>query len=175
MNSQKQFHFPSENIATLAELQEFVSGISDIPKNARLAVGSLIFDNDRVILIERGATARDAQGELEGVGGGIDQGETDLVQALRREISEEIGVNVAVDALLTVMTLPGSEPGKFWVVPIYLCRLEKGEPKIMEPEKIAKIHVLRISEIPMDRLSRFQKVTIRAYKEKFGNRPYHQA
>jgi 8-oxo-dGTP pyrophosphatase MutT (NUDIX family) len=70
-------------------------------------VGSLIFDKDnKVILLERGAKSRDSAGKLEGIGGGVDEGETDLHNVLKREIQEEVGnIQVSIDQTLTVRNL----------------------------------------------------------------------
>jgi ADP-ribose pyrophosphatase YjhB (NUDIX family) len=163
------------DIRTLDQLKAYVAELPNIPENYKVAVGSLIFDKEnKVILLERGAKSRDSEGKFEGVGGGVDEGETDLYKALQREIQEEVGdIRIAIDQTLTVMTLPG-EKEKFWVVPIYLGRLLEGEPTNMEPEKIAQIHHFDLAEIPYDKLSNYQKVTMDAYLQKYGSKPYYQ-
>lgn len=75
---------PTFEIRTLDELRSFVAKHQQVPEDYEVAVGSLIFDHDdRVILKERGAEARDAQGELEGIGGGLDEHEEDLMASQR--------------------------------------------------------------------------------------------
>lgn len=160
---------------TLSELRQYVSNVKDAPVKYKIAVGSLIFrDDDRVVLLERGNKARDEQGKLEGVGGGLDN-EQDLHKALLREVNEELGedVKINIEKLLTVMILPG-EKDPYWVVPVYLCRLVSGTPKIMEPEKCTQIHYLKIEEIENGKLSRFQKETMRVYHEEFGEEPFYK-
>jgi 8-oxo-dGTP diphosphatase len=161
------------NMRTIQELKQYVATLPNIPDGYKIAVGSLIFDGqDRVILLERGLNSRDSVGKLEGVGGGVDPDEEDLHQVLQREIAEEIGsVTVEIKDLLTVMTLPG-EKEKFWVVPVYLCRLVSGEPAVMEPGKIARIHLLALCDIPYDSLSTYQKVTMDAYYKKLGTKVF---
>jgi ADP-ribose pyrophosphatase YjhB (NUDIX family) len=162
---------------TLAELEAYLSKLPSSPAKYNIAVGSLIFTrDDKVILLERGPKARDGVGTLEGVGGSLD-GETDLHEALQREIQEELGdVRVQIDKLLNVLVLPNTKgDGLWWVVPQFLCRLLKGTPTNMEPEKCAAIHVLALEDVAEDRLSQFQKVTAKAYAEQYGTRPYYLA
>jgi len=161
---------------TLSELKEYVSKLENPPAHYEVAVGALIFtDSDEVILLERGSKARDEIGKLEGVGGGIDE-ETNLHNALLREIKEEIGeVQVEIKLLLTVLVLPSTTTkNQWWVVPQYLCNLVSGTPVIKEPEKCTKIHFLKLAEIPEDKLSIFQKETMKAYKSKYGNVPFYE-
>lgn len=162
---------------TLQELKDHVSTLDNPPKEYKVAVGSLIFtDDDKVILMERGGQVRDAkiaQGKLEGVGGSLDD-ETDLHEALLREINEELGdVEVEIVELLTVMVRPGSvDP--FWAVPIFLCKLISGTPKIMEPRKCLKIHYLKLEDIKKEQLSDYQVETMEIYYKKYGQVPFYK-
>lgn len=161
-------------LRTISELKGYIVTLENVPKQHRIAVGSLIFTpEDKIILLERGDKARDAQGKLEGVGGSLDASETNLIRALRREIKEELGkVEVEVSELLTIMTLPGTN-NSFWVVPVYLCKLLSGEPTIMEPEKCSAIRCLSLNEIDQDGLSDFQRKTMEAYQKKYHNKPFY--
>jgi ADP-ribose pyrophosphatase YjhB (NUDIX family) len=160
---------------TLEELHQYLATLSDLPKGYKVAVGSLLFTlDDKVVLVERGEKARDSAGKLEGIGGGVDKGEHDLHKALLREIQEEIGnVKVKIDKVLTVKRIL-SEHQQWWVVVDYLCRLESGTPKNMEPEKCVAIHYFNLKDIPQDKLSDFQKVTIEKYKQIYGEKPYYK-
>lgn len=138
---------------TLSELTTYLSTLPNPPSQYKVAVGSLVFTaEDKVILLERGNKARDAVGKLEGVGGGVDDGETNLHAVLKREIREEVGIEVSIDDVLTVKILPGTKY-PFWVVVDYLCRLKSGKPVIKEPEKIKAIHLLSVPDIKDNRLS----------------------
>lgn len=159
---------------TVNELTKYISSLPNPPVNYKIAVGSLIFaKDDKVILVERGAEARDAVGKMEGIGGMVDNSEHNLHEVLRREIKEEIDIEVDIDGVLTVKIMPGTKY-PYWVVVDYLCRLKSGTPKIMEPEKIKAIHILPLDEIQEDRLSEYQHVAMAAYKEKFGNTVYYK-
>lgn len=160
---------------TKEELVKYLSSLSNPPQTYKVAVGAMIFSSDdKVILLERGARARDAVGKLEGVGGGVDDGESNLYLALQREIKEEIGdVKVSIDGMLGVKILPG-EKYHFWVVVDYLCRLVSGTPKIMEPGKTVKIHQIALDEIREEMLSVYQKVALKMYHNRYGNTPFYK-
>lgn len=162
---------------TVSELKAYLAKLPDAPSHYRIAVGSLLFSSDdKVILLERGAAARDAQGQLEGVGGEVDEGENNLHAALQREVKEEIGdVKIQIDKMLTVKIMPSSkDPNLQWVVVDYLCRLVNGVPCNMEPHKCAAIHELALAEIPQDRLSEYQLRAMNAYNERYGSVPYYK-
>jgi 8-oxo-dGTP pyrophosphatase MutT (NUDIX family) len=160
-------------ITTLKKLKEYLKKF-DIPKDFRIAVGCLIFTlENKIILLERGQRARDSQGKLEGVGGGVDKGEENLILVAQREIKEEIGnVEVKIEKILTIKMMAGDN-NTFWVVVDYLGRLKKGIPKIMEPEKTKKIHYLDLDEIKEETLSEYQKIAMKKYKESYGDKPYY--
>ena len=151
---------------TVGGLTQYISSLPNPPIEYKIAVGSLIFTQDnRVILIERGNKARDAVGKLEGVGGQVDESEKNLHDVLRREIKEEIDIDVYIDDVLTVKIMPGTKH-PYWVVVDYLCRLKSGTPKIMEPEKIRAIHVLSLDEIQEESLSEYQRIAMSAYRKR---------
>ncbi|MGI8419800.1 MAG: NUDIX hydrolase [Candidatus Levyibacteriota bacterium] len=159
---------------TIGQLHEYLATLPHPPQNYNVAVGALIFTkDDKVILLERGKKARDAVGMLEGVGGGVDANEHDLHAVLRREVREEIGVEIDIAAMLTVKVMPGANY-PFWVAVDYLCRLKSGTPTIKEPEKIKAIHMLSLNKIQDEQLSEYQKIAMVAYRKKFGNIPFYK-
>ena len=152
----------------------YLSARSDAPSDYKIAVGLLLFmQNGKVLLLKRGKGARDAQGQFEGVGGGLDDDETDLIAAIQREVKEEIGdVEVVIDQTLGVKILPGST-GSWWVVVDYLGRLVAGTPRNMEPHKAEGIYELTLQEVNTANLSIYQKETMSMYQEKFGDKLYY--
>ena len=157
---------------SVVELKQYIASLPNPPSKYKIAVGSLIFTKDyKVVMIERGSEARDAVGKLEGVGGKVDESENDLHEVLRREIQEEINIDVDIDDVLTIKIMPGQK-FPYWVVVDYLCRLKSGTPTIMEPNKIKAIHTLSLDNIREDRLSEYQQVAMKVYREKFGNKVY---
>lgn len=160
-------------ISTVTELKKYLKTVENVPKDFKIAVACLIFTSEnKVLLLERGQKARDSQGKLEGVGGGLDEGEENLVKAALREIKEEIGdMEVEIEKMLMIKPMPGNN-NSFWVVVDYLGQLKNGIPKVMEAEKIKAIHYLDLNEIEEDKLSEYQKVTMKKYKELYGDKHY---
>lgn len=158
---------------TLAELKAYLKKRSDIPPRYGIAVAAFIFtDDDKLILTERGEKARDEQGKLEGIGGGLKKGEGNLYRALKREIREELGdIDVRIDQFLGIVS-PQSK--KRWVVANYLCKLISGKPRVMEKDKMKSILYMPLVEINDVTLSSFQKIAMNIYREKFGILPYYK-
>jgi mutator protein MutT len=113
-----------------------------------VGVGAIIEDDrGRLFLARRGPKAKNERGLWEFPGGSVEFGER-LADALRREIREEYGVEIAVGELLDVADhiLPGE--GQHWVSPSYLCRIVSGTPAIREPEKCSEIGWFAPAELP---------------------------
>ena len=104
-----------------------------------VGVGACILNEaGEVLLAQRGPLAKNERGTWEIPGGGVEFGET-LEVALKREILEEIGVEIKIISLLQVCDhiLPAEK--QHWVSPTYLCRIVSGEPIIKEPGKCTDI------------------------------------
>jgi 8-oxo-dGTP diphosphatase len=70
------------------------------PSRPIVGVGRVVIENDRVLLIRRGATP--LKGEWSTPGGALEVGES-LAEGVEREIAEETGLSVRILGLLEVV------------------------------------------------------------------------
>lgn len=91
----------------------------------RIAVGGVVIDRrgaePQVLLIKRGRPPMEGRWSLPG--GRVEPGET-LVQAVRREILEETGLDVEVGALIEVVEI--IDPAHHYVILDYVCEPRGG-------------------------------------------------
>ena len=85
-------------------------------------------------------------------GGKVELFET-FEEAIKREVKEETGVEVEVNCLLGICDHIIKNEGRHWVSPSYLCKITKGEPKIMEPTKHLEMKWFSLNNLP-------EKITI---------------
>ena len=115
-----------------------------------VGVGAIIVDNrGRLFLARRGPKAKNEHGLWEFPGGSVEFGET-MADALRREMREEFGIEIAVGKLLDVVDHILEEEKQHWVSPTFLCTIAAGEPHIREPEKCAEIGWFLPDEVPQE-------------------------
>ena len=115
-----------------------------------VGVGAIIVNaTGELFLAQRGPLAKNERGLWEFPGGSVEFGET-LASALRREMREEYGVEIAVGDLLDVVDHILPEEGQHWVSPTFLCRITAGEPSIHEPGKCSAIGWFAADAIPQD-------------------------
>ena len=128
-----------------------------------VGVGAVIVDPDgRLFLARRGPQAKNERGLWEFPGGSVEFGET-LAEALKREMREEYGIEIAVGALLDVVDHILPEEGQHWVSPAFICSVVKGEPLIMEPGKCSDIGWFYPEKVP-DNLTRITRENLLNYR-----------
>jgi len=99
-----------------------------------VGTGAFILDkNGKILLTRRGPKARNQVGKWEAPGGSVEFGET-AKQATIREVKEELGIDIQVDALLGFVDDIIEEEKQHWAGPTWLASIVNGEPKIMESE-----------------------------------------
>ena len=93
-----------------------------------IAVGAVIFKQNKVLLVKRKNPP--AQGMWAIPGGKVQWGET-LKQALRREIKEELNIDIEPGRLIKVIEfVPKQENARFhYIILDYLATITGGEPK----------------------------------------------
>ena len=99
------------------------------PSRPFLGVGALIFEDEKILLVERGKEPLKGYWSLPG--GIVETGEK-LEEAIRREVEEETGLDVEPYAMFEIferiMPDPEGRPEYHYVLIDYLCRRLSGEP-----------------------------------------------
>ncbi len=107
----------------------------------RHAVVALVWSNERVLFVKRSPAARGAVGYWTPVSGGLEPGETEP-QALRREVSEEVGLQV--EARAKVASIP-SRDGRY-LLHFWTCDVLGGEARPVSDE-VAELRWLTLDEL----------------------------
>lgn len=132
-----------------------------------VGVGAAIFNNEgKLFITQRGKKAKNERGKWEIPGGSVEFGET-FGKALAREIKEEVGVEIEILELLGICDHIIPEEKQHWVSPTYICKIKKGTPKILEPEKCSAIGWFTLLEIEKLDLSIVTKYDISQLKQKY--------
>ena len=102
-------------------------------KKPEAGCGAAICDGDgRLLLIQR---LRQPEAGAWGLPGGkIDFGEP-AMETARREIAEELGIEIEITGLACIAETIDRGDGRHWVAPVYNARLVSGTPRVLEPEK----------------------------------------
>jgi 8-oxo-dGTP diphosphatase len=132
-----------------------------------VSAGALIVnEKGELFLTKRSQRCKNQRGCWESPGGDVEYGET-LVDAVRREVMEEYGVEIelieqfpAADELLT-------KEKQHWVATTFLAKLKKGQtPTIMEPDKCDEIGWFPLDNLPSP-LSVITKLDLKTYEARF--------
>lgn len=113
----------------------------------RIGVGAFILDGERrrLLLVRR---RRMPEADHWGLPGGkVDFGET-VEAAVVREISEELGVEIAIDELLCIVDQIDLAAGTHWVAPVYRAHIVRGEPSNREPAALASVGWFALDALP---------------------------
>lgn len=102
-------------------------------KPVEAGCGAAILDGQgRLLLIQR---LREPEAGAWGLPGGkIDFGER-AQDTARREIREELGIEIELTGLACIAETIDAGDGRHWVAPVYSAQILSGEPKVLEPEK----------------------------------------
>jgi mutator protein MutT len=120
----------------------------NIEKTIQIAAAAIIEDDaGRVLLMKRGKCARNQIGRWEFPGGRVKFGET-LENAVRREVKEELGVQVSVRRILALFEDILLNEGQHWISPAYICSISSGIPSIMEKDKAELIGWFETDTLP---------------------------
>ncbi len=96
-----------------------------------IVVAGLIERDGKIFAARRAATKKVFPGRIEFVGGHVDPGET-LEEALKREIKEEVGLDVVVGQIVGAFTYESE--ARFKVEICFICRPIEGQNPEVNPE-----------------------------------------
>lgn len=154
------------------ELIEMVSNMIEIPEKIYIAVEANIFSKDKKLIYHRrGPKCKTGRFKLEGIGGRVEESDLTFRDAIKREISEEVGskANISIKKFLyarTEIVLDLEKNiNKFWIIMSYIATLEDGELKVMEKEKNLGYERYRLEEIDINELSQPAKSSYEKIKE----------
>ena len=104
------------------------------PRPRKLVVAGLVIGDDERILIAQRRADQALPLQWEFPGGKVEPGEAP-VEALVRELREELGVTVAVDRIWEVLF--HAYPAFDLVMLVYVCRIVDGSPRAVEVADLA--------------------------------------
>ncbi len=111
------------------------------------AGGLIVNEKDETLLMKRGSKSRNLVGYWNRPGGVIEFWEKSE-DALCREILEELDVEVEILGKLDTAESFLSDDKQHWISLQYVCRITKGTPKIMEPDKADELAWFPLMKLP---------------------------
>jgi len=125
-----------------------------------IGVGCLIVDSEGKILLQKRKNSNFADGKWAWVGGKIKLGEK-ICDALKREVKEEIGVDIEIISDLSYYEdIVDSVHGIYFG---YVGKILKGKPEILEPEKCDGLEWFNPNQLP-EKTSDHTRVYIKRYQ-----------
>lgn len=132
-----------------------------------VSAGAFIINSKgEVLLCKRSKNARNEKGKWEAPGGQVHFGET-REQAIKREIKEELGVEIQIIRVLNIADEILKKDRQHWLPTTFLVKIKKGIPKIMEPEKCDKIGWFSLNKIPK-KISYITSLDIKEYRRQLN-------
>lgn len=117
------------------------------PRRPMLGVGALIFDEDRILMAERGGEP--LKGWWSIPGGLVETGES-LQDAICREVREETALNVqplgVVEIFERIMRDAEGAAEYHYVLIDYICRIESGTP--CSGDDVSRVEWVRQRDLP---------------------------
>jgi 8-oxo-dGTP diphosphatase len=126
----------------------------------------ILNEKNETLLLKRGKKSKNEVGYWNKPGGAVDYGET-LIDAMKREVKEEIGVDVKIFGYLLHSDHIIKKDKQHWVGFNLLGKIKTGTPKIMEPDKHDDMKWFHLRTLPKN-LSQPTREAIENYlKEKY--------
>lgn len=130
-----------------------------------VGVGAFIVNKNNELLLQKRAVPAEKDHWCI-PGGRVELFET-LEQTVIREAKEETGLDVKIISIMGVCNHIIKEENAHWVAASYLCKIEKGEPKIMEPDKASDMKWFSLDNLP-EKITITTKKALEDYKRIIG-------
>ncbi|HXS15101.1 MAG TPA: NUDIX domain-containing protein [Candidatus Saccharimonadales bacterium] len=130
-----------------------------------VSVGAFIInDEGDVLLVKRSQNAKNEKGKWEAPGGAVEFGEK-LEDAIRREMKEELGIEIEILTQWVAKDHLLADENQHWVPTTFLVKI-KGEqkPQIMEPHKHDAMGWFALNNFPSP-LSVITQIDKKGYEE----------
>lgn len=119
-----------------------------MPDRIVLVAAAALVDRDNRVLIAQRPEGKPLAGLWEFPGGKVENGETPET-ALRRELFEELSIDVCPECLSPLTFASHTYPDFHLLMPLYLVRQWDGELTPREGQKIKWVRALRLADYPM--------------------------
>ena len=113
-----------------------------------LVAAVVLIDADGRVLLAQRPEGKRMAGLWEFPGGKVDPGETPET-ALIRELSEELGIDVAASCLAPFTFASHAYPDFHLLMPLYVCRKWSGIPIAREGQRLTWVRPARLADYPM--------------------------
>ena len=113
-----------------------------------LVAACALVDADGLVLLARRPPGRSLAGLWEFPGGKVETGERPE-EALIREMSEELGIEIAEACLAPLTFASHTYPEFHLLMPLYACRRWKGAVTAREGQELTWVRPNRLTEYPM--------------------------
>ncbi|KPJ54962.1 hypothetical protein AMJ47_02755 [Parcubacteria bacterium DG_72] len=124
--------------------------------------GALIVnDKNETLLVKRTSKSQNEASFWSKPGGTVEFNEK-VEDAIKREIKEELGVDIELTKQLGFTNHILNSENQHWVAIHYLAKIINGEPCIMEPDKIEEIKWFNFNNLPAN-ITQTTKDPIRDY------------
>ncbi len=131
-----------------------------------VGVGAIIINDERnILLAKRGKNVRNESGKWVFPGGGVEFGEK-VEDTIIREIKEELGIDIQVVELLSINNNLIPEEKQHWLSPCFICKIVRGTPHILEPEKCDEIGWFTVEEASSLSLSLAAQFDLESLRQK---------